>query len=39
MDGGGWVSPRIFLEVYVQSDEGGKLVAERFNSQRYDMEA
>ena len=39
MTAGGWKSSRIFLEVYVQSDDGGRIVAERFNSHRYDTEA
>jgi len=39
MEAGGWKSSRIFLEVYVQSDDGGRIVADRFNAHRYDNEA
>jgi integrase len=39
MDGGGWVSSKVFLEIYVQGEDGGRVVAERFNSHRYDLEA
>ena len=35
MEAGGWLSSKVFLETYVQSDDGGKIVADRFNQHRY----
>ena len=35
MDAGRWKSSTVFLETYVHSENAGRLVADRFNSQRY----
>lgn len=35
MDAGRWKSAKIFLETYVHAENAGRLVADRFNSQRY----
>lgn len=35
MDAGRWRSSAVFLETYVHSENAGRLVADRFNSQRY----
>ncbi|MFL9829070.1 hypothetical protein [Rhodoplanes sp. SY1] len=32
---GRWKSAKIFLETYVHAENAGRLVADRFNSQRY----
>jgi hypothetical protein len=34
MDGGRWLTPSIFLG-YVDQEDAGRIVAERFNSFRY----
>lgn len=35
MEAGGWRSSKIFLETYTHSENAGRIVAERFNLQRY----
>lgn len=35
MDAGRWKSSTVFLETYVHAENAGRLVADRFNSQRY----
>jgi integrase len=35
MDAGRWKSSKIFLETYVHTENAGRMVADKFNSQRY----
>ncbi len=35
MDAGRWRSSKIFLETYVHSENAGRMVADKFNAQRY----
>jgi site-specific recombinase XerD len=35
MDAGRWKSSKIFLETYVHTENAGRMVADRFNTQRY----